>query len=331
MTLRLLAGQDVRRALPMSAAIEAVERAFIQYSAGRAPLPRRIALTPGGAASGTTLFMPAFVPGSNAFGAKVISIFPDNIPKGLPTIHALVLLLDPATGVPRGLVEGASLTALRTGAASGVASRWLSRPESSLLAIFGAGVQARAQAEAVCTVRSIKTILVFDTLGERAREFAREVARLGPPVPGDVRAASSPAEAVGEADIICTATTSRRPVFDDRDLRPGVHVNAVGSYQPDVQEVPAETVARAAVVVDSREAALEETGDLIKPIAEGLFSPERIRAELGQVAAGSRPGRLSGDEITLFKSVGLAVQDMAAGLRALEEADRLGLGTTVEV
>ncbi len=330
MKLRVLRAEDVRGSLPLPAAIEAVEGAFIQYSSGQAPLPRRLALSPDPEA-GTSLFMPAYVPGLGAFGAKVISIFPGNIPKGLPTIHALVLLLDPATGVPLGLVEGSTLTALRTGAASGVATRWLSRPEASVLAVFGAGVQARTQAQAVCAVRSIRAIIVFDPLTSRAREFADELSRLGPPVPKDVQPASSPAEAARPADIICTATTSRRPVFADLDIRPGVHINAVGSYQPDVQEIPGETVARAKVVVDSREAALAETGDLIIPVAAGIFSPDRIHAEIGQVAAGTKAGRTTSDEITLFKSVGLAVQDMAAGLRALKEAERLGLGTVLEI
>ncbi len=330
MKLRVLTAADVRTALPLPAAIEAVEGAFVQYSAGKAPLPRRVSLTPDPEA-GTSLFMPAYVPGLKAFGAKVISIFPGNIPKGLPTIHALVLLLDPVTGVPLGLVEGSTLTALRTGAASGVATRWLSRPESEVLAVFGAGVQARTQAQAVCAVRPIRSIIVFDPLASRAEGFARDVARLGPPVPADVRPASSPAEAVRRADIICTATTSSTPVFDDHDLRPGVHINAVGSYQPQVQEIPSQTVARAKVVVDSAEAALDETGDLIQPIAAGLFAPERIHAEIGQVASGAKPGRASNEEITLFKSVGLAVQDMAAGVRALEEAERLGLGAVLEI
>ena len=330
MKLRVLRAADVRTALPLPAAIEAVEGAFVQYSAGKAPLPRRLALTPDHEA-GTSLFMPAYVPAQKAFGAKVISIFPGNIPKGLPTIHALLLLLDPATGVPLGLVEGSTLTALRTGAASGVASRWLSRPESAVLAVFGAGVQARTQAQAVCAVRTIRSIVVFDPLASRASDFARDIALLGPPVPADVRPVPTPAEAVRGADIICTATTSPKPVFDDRDLRPGVHINAVGSYQPHVQEIPSGTVARAKVVVDSVEAALDETGDLIQAIAAGAFAPDRIHAEIGQVASGARPGRASNEEITLFKSVGLAVQDMAAGLRALEEAERLGLGTMIEI
>lgn len=330
MVLKVLSASDIRRSLSMTAAIEAVESAFVQYSSGQSNLPPRAHITPD-AAGGTTLFMPAYLPWLQAFGAKIISIFPSNISRRIPTIHALVLLLDPQTGVPLGILDGTTLTALRTGAASGVATKHLSRPEASVVAILGAGVQARTQLEAVCTVRRIKTIFVFDSRPELSRAFAEEFSAQGGLFPGDIRVSASSSEAVRQADIICSATTSQTPVFQDADLKPGVHINAIGSYEPHVQEIPAETVCRSKVVVDSIEASLAETGDFLIPLKAGLFRPAMIHGEIGNVASGSLDGRSSPQEMTLFKSVGLAVQDISAGHRALEEADRLGLGTIIEI
>ena len=330
MQLKILKAEDIRRALTMPLAIQAVEEAFIHFSSGKAIIPLRTSITPDRSA-GTTLFMPAYLPSLGALGAKVISIFPGNLPRGLPTIHALVLLLDPATGVPRGLLDGSALTAIRTGAASGVATKYLSRPEAAVVAVFGAGIQGRSQLEAVCAVRPIRKAFIWDPLPERALAFSREMASRGNPFPRDIRVADSPGDALNAADIICTATTSSTPVFNDADVKPGTHINAIGSYEPHVQEIPAETVRRAKVVVDSIEAALAETGDLIIPLKAGHFTRGMIHGEIGQVASGEIAGRESKDEVTLFKSVGLAVQDMAVGHLALRAADELGLGRTIEV
>jgi ornithine cyclodeaminase/alanine dehydrogenase-like protein (mu-crystallin family) len=328
--LKLLSASDIRRALPMDEAIRSVETAFIEFSAGRAEMPPRTRISPD-PSRGTTLFMPAYLPSSSALGAKVISIFPANVSRSIPTIHALVLMIDPATGLPLGLLDGSTLTALRTGAASGVATKHLSRADASAAAIFGAGVQGRTQLEAVCAVRSIHRACVFDPSTGRAEEFAREMSARGGAVPRDIRIASTPAEAVRETDIICTATTALKPVFRDADLPSGVHINAVGSYEPHVQEIPVETLGRAVIVVDSLEASFAETGDFIIPVRAGLFSREMVRGEIGRIASGDLPGRRSDSELTLFKSVGLAVQDMAVAARALDRAARLDLGTTVGI
>jgi len=330
MKLKVLNGDEIRRAVTMLQAIQAVEEAFIQFSSGKAVLPLRTPITPD-LSAGTSLFMPAYLPSLEALGTKVISIFPGNIARGLPTIHALVLMLDAKTGIPRGLLDGAALTALRTGAASGVATKYLSRPDAAVVAVFGAGIQGRSQLEAMCAVRHITKAFIWDPLPERASAFSREMASRGNPVPHEIRVAASPLEAVIAADIICTATTSSTPVFNDSDVKPGTHINAIGSYEPHVQEIPAETVRRAKVVVDSIEAALAETGDLIIPLKAGLFTRGMIHGEIGQVASGEIAGRESTDEVTLFKSVGLAVQDMAAGHLALRAAHELGLGLTIEV
>jgi ornithine cyclodeaminase/alanine dehydrogenase-like protein (mu-crystallin family) len=238
--------------------------------------------------------------------------------------------LDPATGAPLGLLEGATLTALRTGAASGAATDLLARPDARRLGIFGSGVQARTQFEAVCAVRQIEAAWVFSPSRDHAHSFAIEMGReaWAPPL---IHVAESPASAVLQADIICTSTTSSIPVFDGHLLRSGTHINAVGGYTPQMQEVDGTTVARALVVVDSREAALAEAGDLIIPIREGLISADHVHAELGELVNGTRVGRTDPEQITLFKSVGVAVQDAIAAGRALARAEQLGLGQIIEL
>ena len=260
----------------------------------------------------------------------MVSLFSGNPGRGLALIQAAVLALDPETGRPVALLEGAALTAIRTGAASGAATDLLARPQSRTVAILGAGVQARTQLEAVCTVRTIETVWVYDTAPDRVKAFVEDMAGQGP-VPADVRAATSAREALASADVVCAATTAKDPVFADADLKAGVHVNAVGSYQPEVVEVPAATVVRALVVVDSREAALAETGDLIQPIRKGLITEDHVHAELGELVLGSRPARTSADQVTLFESVGVAVQDAVAAKAAVESAEQLGLGQRVEL
>jgi alanine dehydrogenase len=325
----VLSGADVKRALPMKVAIEGMKQAFAALSAGRAEVPLRVHL-PAEARDGVTLVMPALVEDQQgqSLAVKVVSLFAGNARRGLPRLQAAVLLLEADTGRPIALLEGATLTAIRTGAASGAATELLARPESRTAAIFGAGVQARTQLEAICSVRAIETVWVYDPIRAAMERLVAEMAGQGP-VPSDLRPAVDPQQAVRDADIICTATTFTTPVFSDADLKPGVHINAVGSYQPEVQEIPAATVARALLVVDSRDAALAETGDLIHPIRQGLIGPEHIHAELGELVLGRKTGRRSAEQITLFKAVGVAVQDAVAARLALEHARLSGLGQQV--
>lgn len=324
-TLRVLSREDVRRALPMRQAIEEMKRAFAQLSQGQALVPLRVSL-PVERHNGVTLFMPGYLGADDRMAVKIVSVFNDNPSKGLPLIHALVVVVDATTGRPAAVMDGTYLTALRTGAASGAATDLLAREDASVAAVFGAGAQGRTQLEAVCAVRPIRSAWVYDIDPERAAAYAEEMAdRLGLPV----RVAASPAEAVRRADVVCTATTSASPVFDDADLRAGTHINAVGAYTPQMQEVPAETVKRAKVVIDHREASLAEAGDLIFPLQQGLISKDHIWAELGEIAAGLKPGRTDPGEITLFKSVGVAVQDVAAAAAVLEAAEGMGLGVEV--
>ncbi|MGE5296315.1 MAG: ornithine cyclodeaminase family protein [Solirubrobacterales bacterium] len=320
-----LSHADVRRALPMADAIEAMHTAFLQLADGRVTMPARSKVEIP-EANGVVLLMPCYAAGTHRVSLKLLTQFADNGRLGLPLIQAVVLLADAVNGRLLALVDGSAITALRTGAASGVATRLLASPSADTVAIFGAGVQARTQLEAVCTVCRIKQARVFDCCRPAAEAFARDMSsRLGIPV----LATSSAAEALAEAQIVCTATTSSTPVFEDRDLADGVHINAVGSWRPRTTEIPPDTVCRARVFVDHRVAALEEAGDLLMPLQEDRITAEHIRAELGDLIAGRVAGRQTSDEITLFKSVGLAVQDLFAAARAVENARRLGIGTAL--
>jgi ornithine cyclodeaminase len=275
--------------------------------------------------------MPAFLPQIGSLGAKIVSVFPQNLQSGLSTIHAVVVLLDAETGCPISLLDGTYLTALRTGAASGVATDLLARRDSRVAAIFGAGVQGRTQLEAVCTVRAITKVWVYDPSPDAAKAYADKMKQRGDPIPQDISVAQTPKQALEEADIICTATTSSEPVFADEDLCPGVHINGIGSYTPKMQEIPGQTVARARVVVDSISASLAEAGDLIIPLQNKTMEESDIHGEIGQVAAGYIPGRESDSEVTFFKSVGLAVQDIATAALALQRAEELNLGRNIDL
>jgi ornithine cyclodeaminase len=327
--LRILNAAEVRQALPMSAVIEAMKAAFNQFSAGQAdvPLRSRILLPQ---QNGVALFMPAYLPQSDDLAVKVVTVFPNNIQQGQPIIYATVLVLDTVTGRPLAMLEGSALTAIRTGAGAGAATDLLARPDAETATIIGSGVQARTQLEAVCTVRPIRTVWLYSPNEQHAQAFAAEMAGQGP-IPTDIRPVSTVNEAVEAADIICTATTSSNPVFDGRALKPGTHINAVGSYMPHMQEVDITTIRRALVVVDSRESVMAEAGDLIAPLQAGEITESHIHAELGEIVAGTKDGRTSPDQITYFKSCGLAVQDAAAARVALQNALRLNLGTVVSL
>jgi ornithine cyclodeaminase len=312
----------------METAIEGMKAAFRQLSAGSAqfPLRSRVEIE---AYEGVTLIMPAYLSETQDLAVKVVSVFPRNISISEPTIYAAVLALDPATGRPLALMEGATLTAIRTGAASGAATDLLARKDSKTVGLFGSGVQARTQLEAVCTVRAIDRVYIFslDTAG--ARDFIEELAGVGP-IPADLQIVDTPAEAVENADIICTATTSTDPVFAAEALKPGTHINAVGAFTPQMQEIGSDVVKLASVFVDSRSAALDEAGDLIIPLNAGIISEDHIRAELGQVVLGQVQGRKDDGEVTLFKSVGVAVQDAVAASLALRGAQKQHLGTQID-
>ncbi len=324
-----LTRDDVRRLVPMTDAIALMKQAFAELSAGRTDSPLRTVIPIPGA-EGDALFMPGSVPAMNALGIKIVSVFKQNPARGLPVIHALVCLIDSETGQPLAIMDGTYLTALRTGAVSGAATDLLARPESEVLVAIGSGAQGATQIAAVCAVRPIKRVIAVDVNQEALDRFRATMERDWPEIAGLVEV-STDAKCVDQADVICTATTSRTPVFDDRDVQPGTHVNAVGAYTPEMQELPAALVARATTVVDAVDAALAEAGDLIIPLRDGVVEREHFSRELGMLVAGTATGRTRADEVTLFKSVGNAVQDVAVARAAVDRARAESAGTTIEL
>lgn len=321
--MRILTAADVRAALPMTDAIRAVRDGFIALSTGKATVPVRSVMQK---PTGTTLYMPAYIGGSPVDVVKVVSVYPGNTAKNLPVVIGTVLVLDAETGVPLALMDGTSLTAIRTGAASGVATDLLARRDASVLGVIGAGAQARTQIEAVCAVRPIREIRIFSKM--KAPGLVDE---LRGRYDATARLATSVNDALRGADIIVAATNSKTPVVLANDVSAGAHINGVGSYHHTMQEVAADVVAQAKLVVDHRASAWAEAGDLIIPRDQGLLTEDHVYAELGEIAAGLKPGRQSDDEITFFKSVGNAVQDAACAWRILQTARERGLGTDINL
>ncbi len=323
MTL-LLSSSDVQKALGMADAIRLVERGFIEFGAGNVEMPQRPVIFVA-EHDGLAGFMPALVRGIGALSIKTVTAFKDNPKKGLPTIFGTVTLLDSETGVPLSIMDAGYLTAVRTGAASGVATKYLAKEDAHIAAIFSAGVQARTQLEAVCTVRDVNEVRVFDVDHAQAERFAEEMAGHDA-IPTNIEVVGSPGDALDGADIVVTATTSPSPVFDGDDLSPGAHINGVGSHAPGVRELDTRTVVRSKIVCDSVEACMAEAGDLLIPMEEGALSKSDIHGGLAEVIGGKMPGRVTDEEITLFKSVGLAFQDAVTALHTYQQAKVMGLG-----
>ena len=322
MNFRIISRAEILSLITMHDAIDAMARAFGQLSAGEVEMPVRGMLTSG---DGISLFMPARLGATGERGAKIASLFPVNRDRGLATINGVILMIDDETGRPAAVMDAGALTAIRTAAAAGLAARLLSRPDSRVLTIFGAGVQAPHQIEAVRAVRAIEEVRVVSQGGESARRLAASLEGV------EARALTDPAEAVDGADIIVAVTSSGTPVFDGSGLPAGTHVSGSGSFQPHTREVGDEVVTRARVVVEDRESALEEAGDLIIPIEEGLVPRDVIDADLGEIVNGDAPTGRAGRELTFFKSVGVAAQDVAIGAEVLRRAEAEGVGRVVGI
>jgi ornithine cyclodeaminase/alanine dehydrogenase-like protein (mu-crystallin family) len=293
--------KTLARALPMTAAIDALEAVFGAERLPAGPLRTHVETH-----DGTLLLMPAI--GEQGVGVKLVTLTPSNPERGLPFIHAVYALFDTATQAPVALLDGAALTAIRTAAVSGLATRHLARAEASRLSIFGAGVQARSHLRAMLAVRPIEDVVVVSRTRERAESLVKEAgvdARVG--APNDV----------GDRDLVCTCTTSATPVFDGSLLAPGTHVNAVGAYRPDLRELDTETIERSRVVVETREAAMEEAGDLLIAIREGAIGEDHVVADLSEVVRGAKVRR-SDDDVTVFKSVGVAFEDLVVARAAVD-------------
>lgn len=313
-----LSEADVRAVLSMKDLIDATEAAVVCYSAGKVIQPVRTVLeTPGGFFGS----MPAFLGSTPAMGAKLVTVFHGNIARGLTTHLATIILLDPATGALLSAMDGRYITEARTAAASAVAARCLARRDASQLAIIGSGVQAHSHLEALSLVRNFQSVRVWSPTAANVKKFVS--ASSGYPV----QAAASAQEAATGADVVVLVTSSDTPVIEDAWVKPSACVISVGACRPTQREMDPALVARGRLVVDSRAAALKESGDVVQGIREGRFGEDHVVAELGQVAANPKLGRTAPDQVTIFKSLGIAVEDVAAADLAYRAAIRLGRGT----
>jgi ornithine cyclodeaminase/alanine dehydrogenase-like protein (mu-crystallin family) len=322
----VLSHEDVRRLLPMSECVPAMRDALLGLARDELHQPLRTVLRPPGA-SGLIAMMPAYRSAAPAvYGLKAVCVHPGNTAIGKDAHQGAVLLFDGTTGEPLAIANASAVTELRTAAVSAVATDVLARPDATTLAIIGAGVQARAHLAAIGVVRPLRSIRVAGRDIGRARQFAREMADHTSAV---IQPCGSVEEAVDGADIVVTVTTSAEPVLSRGWLAPGVHVNAVGSSIPTTRELDADTVAAARLFVDRRESALNESGDFLFAAREKGLVADHIRGELGELLAGTVTGRTSQDELTLFISLGLAVEDLAAVSRLYELARADGTGMWV--
>jgi ornithine cyclodeaminase len=348
MKILVLSQMEVERLLPMRECVEVMAGALIALARGEVEQPLRTVVRPAGAA-GVLALMPAYKSRSGverddergdvrdggdpieddgaAFGVKAICVFPGNAAHGMDAHQGCVMLFDGATGEPRAFVNASAITATRTAAVSAVATRALAREDAHDLAIIGAGVQARAHLEAIACVREIRRARVASRRFESARKFAEE---LKPRYRFPVEACETAEDAVRGADLIVTATTAREPVLRRAWIADGAHVNAVGTFSPQSREVDSETVAASSLFVDRRESSWNEAGDLLIAMREGVINAGHIRAEIGEVLTGAHRGRTSRAEITLFKSLGLAVEDLAAAEHVYRRAKETGAGAWVE-
>lgn len=325
MTL-ILNRSEVMSVLDMKDCIGIVEKAFGELSNGTAVLPLRIAITP---PEGLAVYMPAYLKDMQALACKVVSVYKNNpLKHDLPTTIGKVLLQDPETGDVVCIMDGGYLTAVRTGAASGVATKYLARNDrGQTCAIFGAGVQAKMQLWAMTSVRDLAKAYVYDISEEATDKFISE---MGPKLDLEIVRAGSPDDAL-EADLICTATSSATPVFNGSKVKEGAHINGIGSHTPNARELDTEIVKRSKFVGDSREACFKEAGDLIIPLKEGSIPESHFHAELGDLITGKKEGRTDDKEITLFKSNGIAIQDAATAKLVYEKAVKAGIGVRVEI
>lgn len=321
--------QQAAELLPMQACIDIMEKALADLTAGRAVQSLRQVVP----LQGDNLLgiMPGYLPPEQVAGAKIISVFPGNRHRSLPSHQGLISLFDSASGRLLAIINGQAITAIRTAAASGAATRRLARQDASVLAILGTGEQARSHLEAMLLVRPIRTVHVWSPTLSHARRVREEMLAAHSSVYElDIHVAGNGEEAVRDADIICTVTSSTEPVLHGAWLKDGVHINAVGACRAHHRELDSEAVARSRLFVDRMESAVNEAGDYLLPLAEKAIAGDHIAGEIGAVFGGNVPGRQTAEDITLFKSLGLAVEDIAAAAYIYEEAIRRDKGWTID-
>ncbi|MDI9619437.1 MAG: alanine dehydrogenase [Candidatus Nezhaarchaeota archaeon] len=325
----LLTDDEVKQILEMPRVLDAVEEAFREKGLGRVQMPPKVYIFYN-KYEGDLRVMPSYLEGLDISAVKVVNVHPRNASMyGLPTVMAVVLLVDPKSGFPISIMSGSWLTAMRTGAAGGVAAKYLARKDSEVLAFVGAGTQAKTQLIALKhTLRNIKVINVYDVVESSSKSFANHAVEL---IDGaTVNVCRTPREAVEGADIVVTTTPSRQPVVMSSWIKPGVHINCIGADAPGKEELDPEILVKAKVVVDDMEQAIH-SGEVNVPIAKGVFRKEQIYGELGEIVAGLKRGRDSRDEITIFTSTGLAIQDAVTAWLTYNEARSRGLGKLIRL
>jgi ornithine cyclodeaminase len=328
MQVLALGFSDVKELLPMRECIPLMAAALTSLAEGRSSQPVRTVFRPPEAA-GLMSLMPAFRSDDfSVFGLKAICVFPGNPAKGKDAHQGAVLLFSSETGEPLAIENASAITAVRTAAVSAVATDSLARKDAGVLAIIGAGIQGRAHLEAISFVRPLREVRVADKDAGRAKRLAAET---GPAYPFRIRTTTGAAEAVAEADIIVTATDSSEPIVRRNWIAAGAHINAVGACMPFAREIDAATMAASRLFVDKRASALQESGDILMAVRDGAMTLDHIRAEIGEVLTGAKPGRTSDEEITIFESLGLAVEDLAAAAYVYKKAQEKGRGTKIDL
>ena len=324
---RLLTEAHVKSLLSMAELIPAMESAVARFSAGEVLQPVRTVLSVGPSKAYFGL-MPAYVQNPARLGAKLVTVFNENHERGLPSHLATILLLDPDTGALVGLMDGRYITETRTAAVSAVSARHLSRADAGTLAIIGSGVQARSHLEALNEVRTLSEVRVWSP---NARSRQRFVDEMTGKVAATIRDCSSARDAVEHADLVVLATASPTPVVEDNWIMPGAHVVSVGACRPDQREMAPELTSRGRLFVDSRAAAIVESGDVVISMREGRFKQDHIAGELGELVLGRVEGRTSPDQITIFKSLGMAVEDVVTADLVFRRATETGAGTELNL
>lgn len=327
----ILSESDLRAVLTMRDVIAAVEDGFRALACGNAYVPERLHMNLP-AQKGILLEMPAYIGSSDdaahsALGTKTVSVFEGNAERGLGAVQGVYLLLDVQTGVPISLMEGRLITAIRTAATSAVATKFMASPGQKHLAVFGAGIQSRFHIEAMLEVAEIERVLIASRSSEPANALADHVRKSH-----DVSCEVVPAErAAASANLICTCTSSREPLFNGSLIGEGTHINAVGAFTHQTRELDTDTVRRARVIIDDATAAGHEAGEILIPISEGAINPSHVKGTLSQVVSGTIAGRESISEITVFKSCGLAIEDLVTARLAYSRAIADGIGTQVDL
>ena len=330
MKIRVLSEADCRAVIDMRTAIDLQAKAFTTLAQGQSVQGLR-SFAASEDPPGVAIFNPCFLRGGAGYGIKVVSDFYDNEGRGVARMSALVCLFDGITGHPQAMLEGGYLTDLRTGAGTALAARHLARADGKVLALIGAGRVARNQLLALAEIFDLQTVFLVTRTTARADDFIRRMLRAGDRIPGDIRRAQSAEQAVRSADFVIAATTSQLPVICGAWLRPGTFVAAVGAHTPSAREVDSETVRRAAkCVIDSRTDCLDNAGDLLFPIGDGVIQRHDI-AEIAEIVSGTRPGRQSDEEITFYKSIGAPIQDLVTAQYILQQAMQAGLGAEIEI